>query len=279
MSHIISFLQNNFDKVWTLVATLIGAYISYQATIASEQHKEKRMAQREKLKDVLIPLCCSLEDVIEIINQYNSIDCECFDIKLKAPSEYLKAEKRVYLSEKQRSELKDFDMAVQSFYKIWQDEQKSVLIQYKQLLAQHMKNCPDAPDAMDIDICLKMYDGDLRASVLEKKVATITKYVTRITYIINDDPENFRDFSVDFNEEIKNLSGQIDRGIINIDDVGDLEKQISCKIYAFAMSIDNKLEAGRIMYETKTYDNLLNLATRTKTLRDNLLKDIDKIAR
>ena len=68
MNHIITFLQDNLDKLWTLVATLVGAFISYKATTASEKRKEKRAAQREKLKDVLIPLCSSVEAVMDAID-------------------------------------------------------------------------------------------------------------------------------------------------------------------------------------------------------------------
>lgn len=278
MNPIITFLQENLDKLWTLVATLIGAFISYKATTASEKRKEKRAAQREKLKDVLIPLCSSVEDALDAIDQYKTIKFKDFDIKLQAPSDYLKAEKRVFLSEKQRTGLKDYDSAVRSFYKTWQEEQKAVFIKYKHWLAGQMRNCPDAPGAMDVSVSLSIDEGDLSIPILEKKAESYKNYVTDITYIINDEPEDFLDFSVTFNDDVKNLCGQMQYGISTIDDVDDPEIQISCKVYDYLMGLDDKPEVERIMAETKTNNNLFSLAAKAKNLRDSLLKDIDKIA-
>lgn len=278
MNCIITFLQNNLDKLWTLVATMIGAFISYKATTASEKRKEKRAAQREKLKDVLIPLCSSVEAAMDAIDQYKTITFKGFDIKLQAPSDYLKAEKRVYLSEKQRTGLKDYDSAVHSFYKVWQEEQKAVFIKYKHWLAEQMRDCPDAPSAMDVSLSLRISEGDLSIPILEKKAESYKNYVTGITYIINDEPENFRDFSVSFNEDVKTMYGQIEYGISTIDDVVELETQIACKVYDYLMGVDDKPELEQLMAETKTNDNLFSLAAKAKSLRDSLLKDIDKIA-
>ena len=72
MNPIVTFLQNNLDKLWTIVATLIGAFISYKATTAAEKRKEKRTAQKEKLKDVLIPLCGAIEDAMDAMDRYKS---------------------------------------------------------------------------------------------------------------------------------------------------------------------------------------------------------------
>lgn len=278
MNCIITFLLDNLDKLWTLVATLIGAFISYKATTASEKRKEKRAAQREKLKDVLIPLCSSVEDAMDSIDQYKTIKFKDFDIKLQAPSDYLKAEKQVYLSEKQRTGLKDYDTAVRSFYKTWQEEQKTVFIKYSHWLGRQMRDCPDALGAMDVSVSLSISEGDLSISILEKKAESYKNYATGITFIINDEPENFRDFSVTFNEDVKTLCGQMDYGISTIDDVEDPETQIACRTFDYLMGVDDKPEVEQLIAETKTNDNLFSLAAKAKNLRDSLLKDIDKIA-
>ena len=46
MGCILNFLKANLDKIWTIVATLIGAFVSYKATTASERRKEKRESQK-----------------------------------------------------------------------------------------------------------------------------------------------------------------------------------------------------------------------------------------
>ena len=63
-----------------------------------------------------------------------------------------------------------------------------------------------------------------------------------------------------------------------IHDIYDPEKQIACEVYDFLMRIDDKPAVEKIMAETKTNDNLFNMAAKAKNLRDSLLKDIDKIA-
>lgn len=278
MNNIITFLQNNLDKLWTIVATLIGAFISYKATTAAEKRKEKRTAQKEKLKDVLIPLCSAIEDAMDAMNRYKTIKFNDFDIKIQTPLDYLKAEKRVFLSKKQRTALKEYDDLVRSFYDTWGEEQKSVLIKYKHWIGDKMRDCPGTPSAMDVHIGMTYTEKDMKTGVLEKKPESYKNTVTGVTYIINDEPGNFRDFSVSFTEEIKTLFGEIDYGISTIDDICDPEKQIACEVYDFLMRIDDKPAVEKIMAETKTNDNLFNLAAKAKNLRDSLLKDIDKIA-
>lgn len=278
MNNIITFLQNNIDKLWTIVATLIGAFISYKATTAAEKRKEKRAAQKEKLKDVLIPLCSAIEDAMDAMNRYKTIKLKDFDIKIQTPSDYLKAEKRVFLSKKQRTTLKEYDDLVHSFYATWDEEQKTVLIKYKCWLGDQMRDCPGTPRAMDVHIGMTYSENDMKIPVLEKKPESYKNAVTGVAYIINDEPENFRDFSVAFTEEIKTLCGEMDYGISTVDDIDDPEKQIACEVYDYLMGLDDKPEVERIMAETKTNNNLFSLAAKAKNLRDSLLKDIDKIA-
>ena len=278
MSCIITFIQNNLDKLWTIVATLIGASISYKATTDAEKRKEKRTAQKEKLKDVLIPLCSAIEDAMDAMNRYKTIKFKDFDIKIQSPSNFLKAEKRVFLSKKQRTAIKEYDDLVRSFYDKWDEEQKSVLIKYKHWLADKMRECPGTPSALDVHIGTTYAENDMKISVLEKKPESYKNAVTGVTYIINDEPENFRDFPIAFTEEIKTLCGEMGCGISTIDDIDDPEKKIACEVYDFLMRIDDKPAVEKIMSETKTNDNLLNLAVKAKNLRDSLLKDIDKIA-
>lgn len=278
MNCILEFLHDNLDKLWTIIATLIGAFISYKATTAAEKRKEKRTAQREKLKDVLIPLCSAVEEAMDGMEQYKTIKLKDFDIKIQTLSDYLKAEKRVFLSKKQRSALKEYDDLVHSFYATWDEEQKTILIKYKHWLGDQMRECPGTPSAMDVHIGMKYSENDMRIPVLEKKPESYKNAVTGVTYIINDEPENFQDFSVSFTEEIKTLCGEMDYGISTVDDIDDPEKQIACEVYDFLMRIDDKPAVEKIMAETKTNDNLFNLAAKAKNLRDSLLKDIDKIA-
>lgn len=278
MNCILEFLHNNLDKLWTIIATLIGAFISYKATTAAEKRKEKRTAQREKLKDVLIPLCSAVEDAMNAMDRYKTVKLEDFDIKIQTPSGYLKAEKRVFLSKKQRTALKEYDDLVHTFYATWNGEQKMVLIKYKHWLGDQMRDCPGTPMAMDVHIGMRYTENDMKIPVLEKKPESYKYAVTGVTYIINDEPENFRDFSVSFTEEIKTLCGEMDYGISTIDDIDDPEKHIACEVYDFLMRIDDKPAVEKIMAETKTNDNLFNMAAKAKNLRDSLLKDIDKIA-
>lgn len=277
MNCIITFLHDNFDKLWTLAATLIGAFISYRATTASEKRKEKRASQREKLKDVLIPLCSSMEEAIEAIDEYKTIPFRDLNNKLVTPADYLKAEKRVYLSEKQRNQLKDYDEAVCAFYKTWQEERKDVLTKYKQWLAKQMDDCPDAPSAMKANISLRINEDDLLAPVLEKKAESYKTTVTSITYNKNDEPEIFRDCSFTFDEDVKTIWEKMEHDIMTIDDIEDPETQNACKVYDYLMSIDDKPKMEKIMAETKTNDNRLSLKAKAENLRKNLLKDIDKI--
>ncbi len=47
--------------------------------------KRKADGAEKKLKDVLIPLCCSIEEAIDAMDQYKSIKIKDFDIKLWTP--------------------------------------------------------------------------------------------------------------------------------------------------------------------------------------------------
>lgn len=278
MAELVDFLRNNIDKIWTLLATFVGAVISYAATTAAEKRKEKRGVQREKLKDVLIPLCASVEEALDAMNQYKTVSSSDFDQKLKKPTEFLKAEKRVFLSKQQRELLKTYDDAVKDFYKTWNDEQKMTSWKYRHWISEKLRDCPSSPVAMDVNVSLSLKSEDLRADILGNKIHSYKNQVTGATFVIDDDPDNYRDAHFSFDENIKNLCGEMQYGISTLDDITDTGIQHTCEIYDFLWGIDDNPILEELRDGLTSNDKLFELVAKTKKLQERLLKDIDKIA-
>lgn len=275
MKEIVDFLNNNIDKIWTLLATLIGAIISYMATTAAEKRKEKRAVQRERLKDVLIPLCASVEEALAVIDQNKDGDLLNFDARVKDPIVYLMAEKRVFLSKQQKNQLEIYKTAVKDFYKTWEDEQNTVLRQYLNWIGEKLRDCSSAPFAIDVDISISLKPEDIRIDVLEKKIQSYKKYVTGVTFIINESSDNCQSVFFHFDEEIKKLCEET---IDTIYDNTCTEVFHACEIYAFLWSIDDNPIIEELTAGIKSNVSLFELESKAKKLQERLLKDIDKIA-
>lgn len=271
------FLKNNVDKLWTMFATIIGALISYLATTASEKRKEKRNLQKEKMKEVFIPLCVSIEDALEAMNQYKTINSTDFDSKIKAPIDFLKAEKRVYLSKNEKKFLEQYKSKVDTFYRTWQEEQEFVFQEYCQWITEQMHGCSQGTNAIWVRVDMWTKAKDYSAYVLERNSESIKDDVAGIEFIYNDDPENYRKLLVKFDNTVINFCGAMKCGVSTVDDIDDQETVIACEVYDYFQELDDKKVMSELIAETKTNDNLYGLASKAGTLRTCLLTDIDKI--
>ena len=103
-----TFFIDNSAQIWTLISVALGGLVTYIATSAAENRKNKHMAQSEKMTRILIPYCTCLEDTIGTAKEIYGLDdfnkdANFFDKwmhEIKKPLEYLDAGKRVFLSKK-----------------------------------------------------------------------------------------------------------------------------------------------------------------------------------
>lgn len=272
---IINIVKTNTDKIWTLLATFLGAFISFKATTASEKRKEKRETQLTTLHEILIPLCQSIEKVINIEGHYKNIGYEQLDRLVKAPSEFLKVEKRIFLSSHQKKLLELYMNTVGDFYKIWEEDQLTVIKQYHHWISENVINCPGAPVAKTVDIGMDKIECQM--DVLGKKANSYKDKIKSVTFILDDEPEDYQIVFITFDDIIRNTCLEIESGVKNIENIDNYEDQLACNVYIKLMSLDDKKAMRIILDSTKTDIKFFELLERAKALQKCLINDIDKV--
>lgn len=279
VSTAIEFLNNNADKIWTLIATFVGALISYKATTAAEIRKEKRTAKLERIKVILIPLCNATEEAIESIELLNSIEPQEFDFQIKKPSSYLKTEKRVYLSDNQRGILQKYDKTMKEFYQTIKNEQNMVISDYEKQIGKEFLSNPFIIGAISINIEMSVDASVIRKMILEKEVCSLKEYVTGVSYIMNDDDNNYRENSFPFNDSIKIWYEKIQCNINTMDDIKDEIDRLTCEMYDFLWTIDDNSIIREIINGTTTKDKLVELKQIAERLKGSLLNGINGVVK
>lgn len=279
-------IVNQFsERVWTvvlfIVSTIIGAIISYVATTAAERRKEKRADQKERLKDVLIPLGTAIEDAVEACKQYDDIQMDAFHVKISAPADYLQPAKRVYLTKEERDELTEYKKLLDEFYEVWSNERKEVYLKFKQWLGQEMLECPDAPVAMYANVSVNFNADNLDRSVLNKELENFGIDIHTINYVLREDiEENYRAISFSFTDEIKATAEAIERGYAekSLLDGFDIEDKTAANLYISYLGINVREELQSLINETKTNTLFNQLKNKAEEIDELLIDNMDKIA-
>ena len=68
MDKFFELLSDNSSPIWTLLSVIVGGIVTYISTTISETRKNKRQEQKEKVEEVLIPYCTSLEETVAKAN-------------------------------------------------------------------------------------------------------------------------------------------------------------------------------------------------------------------
>jgi len=289
----IDFFTKNSTQIWTLLSVVVGGFVSYISTSASEKRKSKRQSQKEKLDLVLIPYCTCLEQTITQIKQiyqqpnkpnklFAELDFEKWENSFKKPLEYLEAAKRVFLSQSMREKLKKYSMKTNAFLTALEQECTDCQITYKNYLSSKLQNFPNVPKSMFISISMdSCTDTIVKTAIINKSNLSLLDNITGIRFVKNDDPENYRFTYVTLNDDIRETWGAINYGVIDISDIEDSEVKLACILldYIGEKMPDEQIVLSKIIDETQGANALMYIIDELNEMRNELIKTIDKITK
>lgn len=266
-----------------------GCLVTYISTSAAEERKNKRLAQSEKMTQILIPYCTCLEETIatakaiyisdDFYKDVNSYDKWIYG--LKKPLEYLKAAKRVFLSEKSRGVLQKYKACLDNFEIIMEKEFSNCLLKYKNYIEKALIRFPGIPSSMFVQ--LSMSDTStlkLKLAIIKRAPLSLVNDFTVVNFIHNDDSDNYRTTEVYLNEESRTTWGTIDYRAIDISDIDNPNVELACILldYIAKTTSDEKDVLANIIVETTGAVLLRELVEMLENTRNTLIKEIDKIA-
>lgn len=280
------FIQDNSTQIWTLFSVMLGGMVTYISTSMAEKRKNKRHFQREKMDQVLIPYCTCIENTIEIIKKiYDSKSiCKKEEFKnwlesINKPSEYLSANKRVFLKSSSRKLLQNYKNQINDFQVTLDKEVTSCLIQYKSYISGCLRGFNS--ESMDIKILLNENSSTkLKKAIINKSEISLINQVESYNFIHNDDPDNYTEIKIDIDDECREWWGRISCGDISYEDISDLEVRIACELLEY---IDDNVEdekevISKIVNKMHSGHILKNLIETLEKIQKNIIKEIDRIA-
>lgn len=288
MAGVKKFFIDNSSQIWTLVSVIIGGLVTYLSTSAAERRKDKRRAQRENLEQILVPYCTCLEKTIEgiytvyrdPIKLYADSSFAEWIGTLKKPLEYLKPAKRIFLSQTIREKLQKYKKFIENFEDKLEQECTGCTNNYKHYISSRLEHFPNIQSPMLITFNTdKAFEIKTKIAILNKSSITLLNNFTCIDFVVNDDPDNYRNTAVYINEGIRATWGAIKFGAMDISDVESHEIKLACILldYIDENITDEKDVLDRIIDSTHCAEYLMEILDILNDMVKDLLKTIDKI--
>lgn len=284
LEKIMVFIANHFTPLCTLLATIIGGLISYISTSFAENRRNKDQLKKEKLVDILIPYCTLIENTVELATSVYSdsfsLSIEDLFKQLKQPLVYLKAEKRVYLSNKQVTNLERYNELINKTYYELEKDFESTYISYVHWLSTQIYDFPKVPTPMHITMSFSDYGKrQLYFSIIRKCDCSIIGFLRSVDYIKNDDPDNYRSTTINITDHIKESYGAISYGLIDIDDIDNDEEMLGCIFLDYISDIKDRDILEQIIDNTYSSFNMRAVVDLLQEINKDVIKEIDKITR
>lgn len=283
---IYQFILDNSTQIWTLLSVMLGGMVTYISTSMTEKRKNKRQFQREKMDQVLIPYCICIENTIEVIKKIydrKSI-CKKEDFQnwlddVNKPTEYLSANKRVFLKTSSRNLLQNYKKQLNDFEVILDEEVTSCLIEYKSFISGCLKDF-DA-ESMDIKFSMKENSSTkLKKAIINKSELSLIDQSVSYNFIHNDDPDNYTEIKIDINDDCRDMWGGISYGYMSFEDITDYDDKIACELLAYIDEnvVDEKAVISKIISKTRSGHMLKKLIETLEKIQKKQINEIDRIA-
>ena len=130
---------------------------------------------------------------------------------------------------------------------------------------------------MYITVCMDINKTKRQRQLLEKRGSSLKNLINSIDFIGNDDPDNYRNYVVKFDEDIRMLSCMKEHGHINDDYIEDHDVYIACHVYDYIASIDDKMIVEKIFGDTESKDYLNIIKEQLISIHGELIREIDKL--
>lgn len=282
------FIVANSAQIWTLASVVVGGIVTYFSTSASESRKNKRQDQKENLERILIPCCTCLEQTVEQIGKIYQQPAELYTEQifkewldvLDNPLVYLKAAKRVYLSQSMRKKLESYKATIEVFPDIIEQECTSYVVKYNNYLSDRLQKFPNVPMSMHITFSMKDdIKTKIKVALIKRTKLSLLESLVAVNFVRNDDPENFQQTTIQINDEARTIWGAIDYGVMDFTEVDDSDVKLACLLlkYIGENTSDEQKTLNQIINATKSSVILKNIIDGLNEMLNELVTDIDKI--
>ena len=278
MEKLINILSDNFNIIWSTISMIIGACISFFTTYMLEKRKNKMQIQKEKLDQILIPYCNSLEQILRGGKEVK--DLKLWLNILNKPLGYLNADKRVYLSKKSRKSLEEYEKLLKNFNDELNKNYKLVMERYDHYIKGLIMKASIRPVADKIEYSMEEgIEDKVKLSILNKTQVTIIRNIKSVDFVTMQDMEYWNIIGISLNDEIRiELEMMKESGYIENQNV-DIERQTA---YAILDIIEENyeranIELNRILGSTIMSISNTDIYKNIERMRKKIISEIDKI--
>lgn len=277
MDKVIDVFITNIDKFWTVIMIILGAYISYFSTSSIERHKVKLKLQKEKLEEILIPYCTTLENTKKIVGQLidintkNNETLEYYKDLLEEPLKYLSISSKIFLPKECAKYLDQYGKSIETLFETYNNDFKKCHDEYKKYLESELEKCEHVVE-WDSIICNFSNKGkvNIKSALVNKSKISLLDKTNKLSEIIISN--NIVISEYDWSEQVFSFP------ICNYDIAEENETSIhicykdsngyTCFIEDYCKAdTEKKLEVDEVY-------NLLNFFNRNQTTYDKKLNEI-----
>ena len=268
------------SHIFSLLSVITGGMMTYFSTYFAEKRKNKQQLQKDNLEKIFIPYCTSIETAIEEIDKIGVVSCddknfEIFMNYIKAPLEFLNAEKRIFLNKSMRKDLQNYKQNIDNFFKKLDLEYSYFMHKYTDYIISKLNPFPYVYHEY-IDISLKN-TNEIKMFILQKKYHSLLNNIYSVDFISHDHEYYY---SSTLNETVRNIwEDSMCRN--DLDPEEDSEIYIACMLLDFIyenIKTTKELELLHTIIDTTACNkNLLDLKNKLETIHTVVINEIDKI--
>ena len=278
MEKLINVLLDNFNIIWSTISMIIGACISFFTTYMLEKRKNKMQIQKEKLDQILIPYCNSLEQILKYGKEVK--DLRSWLDTLDKPLEYLNADKRVYLSKKSRKTLEEYEKLLKNFTDDLNKNYNLVIKEYSNYLEYLIMKADTRPLAEEIHYSMKDGTTDkIKLSILNKTKTSIIYNITSVDFILMHDSDYFNIIGISLDDEIKMEWEDMQEHNSLYKSDGNFERDTAFSILdVIEKNYKNAdIELNRILSNISMKTSKEDIYKNIEHMRKKIISEIDKI--
>lgn len=278
--------EDLLDKCINLAAVFIGGIITYIVTVRASRNEARREMMLNNRDNILIPLCTAVEDILSyMLHTWNILSFKSNDLLLQKSNtllEFLNANKRIFLDKYTRSMLTNYNELINSFEKKLENNAENAISFLQRKTSDILDNFGGIERTIDIAVHTSNSSLEkIKECILLEKDIDALYLITSVTFIFDNDSDNFRYLSVDFDEEFYEYiwhpvqSGHIDLNDLNVNSEQELAFHV--ENYLDENFSDVRKTFNILIKQFSINDDYRNIIEELQSLHTNILNHIDVI--
>lgn len=292
MDNIIITMVDSIAPLFPLLSVVLGGLITYLVTTTAKKTENKQNAQLVARDTIWIPFCSVVEDMCKFIgadtkrsNQKIDLSSPECTVYRNAIFLYLDANKRIYLQKKTKPLLEDCYKQLQLYDQVLKSTLTKAEEYYRQHCMEMIEQLPFYKEGNFMDYNFSISDNYQLVNklyILKEFILSSFEYITGITFIQDDNPDNYENITVNFDNAFYHdcwyplECGDFSEADLDLDDNKRLAiliaEQISERIYKIDEDVRGSIDIGVIDKQYKKVIHSLD------TLHKQILEDIDNVS-